>query len=292
MIEKVRVVTNGAIIVGAGPSGLAVSACLMDQGLPFTVIEKSDCIASLFQNSTSNLPQKIYELPKIPFPEGYPEYLIKKQVTAYLEDYAKRFDIKPHYNECVQSAKYDVACNIWRVKTVSTIGSTRSETEYISRWLVVATGENFEGMIPEIEGLEDFSGELIHAKDYDTGAKYNGKNVLVAGCGNSGNEVSFYLSYYNAKPLITDVHGIKKFNVKTVDLVNGNILNIDCHFWKWKKNYLLEMVGREKEDYMYITGAFTDAVKISKVIGKEWKREFNKNKLKVPTNRRFGLLYS
>lgn len=40
---------NGPVIVGAGPSGLAVGACLKEQGIPFVILEKSDCIASLWQ---------------------------------------------------------------------------------------------------------------------------------------------------------------------------------------------------------------------------------------------------
>ncbi|PWA90281.1 FAD-dependent pyridine nucleotide-disulfide oxidoreductase [Artemisia annua] len=176
---------NGLVIAGAGPSGLAISACLKDQGIPFVVIERSDCIASLWQKRTYDrlklhLPKRFCQLPK-----------------------AQKFDIKPQFNECVQSAKFDEACKLWCVKTVSTAGSVRSETEYICQMLVVATGENVEGVIPKIEGLKEFSGEvIIHAKDYKTGVKYvyTGKNDLVVGCGNSGMEVSLDLANHNAKP--------------------------------------------------------------------------------------------
>lgn len=196
---------NGPVIVGAGPSGLAVSACLREQGIPFVVIERADCIASLWQKCTYDrlklhLPKKFCQLPKLAFPDEYPEYPNKKQFITYLENYANKFNITPHFNESVQSAKYDDTCSIWRVKTVSTTGSTRVETEYICQMLVVATGENAEGVVPDIEGLKDFSGEVIHAKDYKSGEKYNGKNVLVVGCGNSGMEVSLDLANHNAKP--------------------------------------------------------------------------------------------
>lgn len=196
---------NGPVIVGAGPSGLAVSACLKEQGVPFVVIERTDCIASLWQKRTYDrlklhLPKNFCQLPKLPFPEEYPEYPTKKQFITYLENYAQKFDIKPRFNECVQSARYDEACHLWRVVTVSTTGPTRSETEYICQMLVVATGENAEGVVPEIDGLQDFSGEVIHVKDYKSGAKYTGKKVLVVGCGNSGMEVSLDLSNHNAKP--------------------------------------------------------------------------------------------
>lgn len=196
---------NGPVIVGAGPSGLAVGACLKEQGIPFVVLERADCIASLWQKRTYDrlklhLPKQFCQLPKLPFPEHFPEYPTKKQFIDYLESYAKHFDINPQFNECVQSAKYDEACRLWRIKTVSTCGSIQSEVEYICQWLVVATGENAERVVPEIEGLKEFGGEIIHACEYKSGEKYRGKKVLVVGCGNSGMEVSLDLSNHNAKP--------------------------------------------------------------------------------------------
>ncbi|XP_052187283.1 probable indole-3-pyruvate monooxygenase YUCCA5 [Diospyros lotus] len=198
---------NGPVIVGAGPSGLALGACLREQGVPFVVLEKADCIASLWQKRTYDrlklhLPKNFCQLPKLPFPDHFPEYPTKKQFIDYLESYAKHFDINPQFNECVQSAKYDEACRLWRVKTVSTSGGAhdRSEVEYICQWLVVATGENAECVVPEIEGLNKFGGEVMHACDYRSGEKLAGKRVLVVGCGNSGMEISLDLCNHNAKP--------------------------------------------------------------------------------------------
>ncbi|KAA8550676.1 hypothetical protein F0562_002360 [Nyssa sinensis] len=196
---------NGPVIVGAGPSGLAVGACLREQGVPFVVLEKADCIASLWQKRTYDrlklhLPKKFCQLPKLAFPEDFPEYPSKKQFIDYLESYAKHFEINPQFNECVESAKYDEACRLWRVKTVSTNGSTRTEVEYICQWLVVATGENAECVKPEIEGLEEFEGEVVHACEYKSGKQFSGKRVLVVGCGNSGMELALDLCNHNAKP--------------------------------------------------------------------------------------------
>ncbi|KAH7577738.1 hypothetical protein ACOSP7_001244 [Xanthoceras sorbifolium] len=196
---------NGPVIVGAGPSGLATAACLREQGVPFVVLERADCIASLWQKRTYDrlklhLPKQFCQLPKLPFPEDFPEYPTKRQFIEYLESYAQHFEINPKFNECVQSARYDETSGLWRVKTVSTSGSTRTEVEYICRWLVVATGENAECVIPDIEGLSNFGGEVVHACEYKSGEKFKGKQVLVVGCGNSGMEVSLDLCNHNASP--------------------------------------------------------------------------------------------
>ncbi|KAJ9169699.1 hypothetical protein P3X46_017861 [Hevea brasiliensis] len=198
---------NGPVIVGAGPSGLATAACLREQGVPFVVLDREECIASLWQKRTYDrlklhLPKQFCQLPKLPFPEDFPEYPTKKQFIEYLESYAKHFEINPRFNECVQSARYDETSGLWRVKTVSTNGSTRTEVEYICRWLVVATGENAECVMPDIEGLNEFGGDVTHACSYKSGKKFRGKKVLVVGCGNSGMEISLDLCNHNASPSI------------------------------------------------------------------------------------------
>nr|GMD18696.1 probable indole-3-pyruvate monooxygenase YUCCA9 [Ipomoea batatas] len=98
MFARRCVWVNGPVIVGAGPSGLAVGACLKEQGVPFVILERADCIASLWQNRTYDrlklhLPKQFCQLPKFPFPDHYPEYPDKKQFVRYLESYAENFDL-------------------------------------------------------------------------------------------------------------------------------------------------------------------------------------------------------
>lgn len=178
---------------------------MKEQGVPFVVLERADCIASLWQKRTYDrlklhLPKQFCQLPRMPFPEDYPEYPTKRQFVEYLENYANQFEISPKFSECVQSARYDETSGLWRVKTVASGGSNRSEVEYICRWLVVATGENAECVMPEIDGLSEFTGEVLHASSYKSGEKFRGKSVLVVGCGNSGMELSLDLANHDAKP--------------------------------------------------------------------------------------------
>ncbi|KAM7257482.1 hypothetical protein ACFE04_013223 [Oxalis oulophora] len=180
----------GPLIVGAGPSGLATSACLKVNGVPSIILERSDCIASLWQLKTYDrlklhLPKQFCQLPYMDFPPNYPTYPTRKLFIDYLESYAKKFDIKPLFNETVEKAEYDPSLGFWRVRSVN---GERS-TEYVCRWLVVASGENAEAVVPEIEGMEEFCGEVKHTSLYKGGEEYRGKNVLVVGCGNSGMEV-------------------------------------------------------------------------------------------------------
>ncbi|KAK8654163.1 hypothetical protein V6N13_128136 [Hibiscus sabdariffa] len=195
---------NGPVIVGAGPSGLATAACLRDQGVPFVVLERAECIASLWQNRTYDrlklhLPKQFCQLPKLPFPRDFPEYPTKKQFIGYLESYAKHFDINPKFNECVQSASYDETSGFWRVKTVS----NKAKFEYIAAGL---------WWLP-------------------------GQKVLVVGCGNSGMELSLDLCNHNASPSMvvrSSVHVLPR------EVFGKSTFEIAVSMMKWLPLWLVD----------------------------------------------------
>ncbi|XP_077210175.1 putative indole-3-pyruvate monooxygenase YUCCA4 [Tasmannia lanceolata] len=187
----------GPIIVGAGPSGLATAACLTKNGVPSIVLEKTNCIASLWQNRTYerlnlHLPKQLCELPLMGFPKNFPKYPSKQLFISYMKSYAETFSIEPRFGQSVQSADFDLVIGLWRVRT--------QDSEYMSRWLIIATGENAEPVIPEILAIEKFSGTVIHTSAYKSGAYFRQQKVLVIGCGNSGMEVSLDLCNHDATP--------------------------------------------------------------------------------------------
>ncbi|KAF2303917.1 hypothetical protein GH714_024519 [Hevea brasiliensis] len=195
---------HGPVIVGAGPSGLATAACLKERGVPSLILERANCIASLWQLKTYDrlrlhLPKQFCELPLKPFPTDFPTYPTKQQFVAYLEAYAKHFGLAPVFNNTVVSAEFDPRCGFWRVKT---LGLKQEESEYVCQWLIVATGENAEEVVPDIEGMNQFEGPILHTSSYKSGELFRGKRVLVVGCGNSGMEVCLDLCNYNARPSI------------------------------------------------------------------------------------------
>ncbi|XP_027331921.1 indole-3-pyruvate monooxygenase YUCCA6-like [Abrus precatorius] len=192
----------GPLIVGAGPSGLATAAYLKEKGVPSLILERSNCIASLWQLKTYDrlrlhLPKQFCELPLMGFPCDFPTYPSKQQFIEYLESYAKRFDIRPRFNETVKHAEFDGMLGFWRVRSFN---KKEESTEFVCRWLIVATGENAEAVVPEIEGMGEFGGVIKHTSLYKSGEEFRGKKVLVVGCGNSGMEVCLDLCNHNATP--------------------------------------------------------------------------------------------
>ncbi|KAK2975917.1 hypothetical protein RJ640_007395, partial [Escallonia rubra] len=239
------------VIVGAGPAGLATSACLNLLCIPNVVLEREDCSASLWKKSSYDrlklhLAKQFCQLPHMPFPSNAPTFVPKNGFIEYLDNYASHFSVDPLYNRVVGSASFEEHSGKWFVIAKNMLSN--GVEEYVARFLIVATGENSEGYIPEIMGLDSFRGEILHSNQYESGKKFSGKDVLVVGCGNSGMEIAYDLSNWGARASIVarnPVHVLTKEMVQLgmtllkyipVDFVDHIVLMLS----KWNHGGLCE----------------------------------------------------
>ncbi|XP_043711014.1 probable indole-3-pyruvate monooxygenase YUCCA10 [Telopea speciosissima] len=191
-----------AIVVGAGPAGISTSACLNLQSIPHILLEREDCYCPIWKKKAYDrlhlhLPKQYCELPHMSFPESYPKFVPRKQFVQYLDEYVSNFKVNPACNRIIELATYDEVEKKWCVKVRHT--KTDEIEDFRAKFLIVATGENSEPFIPEMKGLESFKGEILHSTQYKSGSKYNNKNVLVVGCGDSGMEIACDLANFGAK---------------------------------------------------------------------------------------------
>ncbi|KAK7311486.1 hypothetical protein RJT34_09669 [Clitoria ternatea] len=207
------------VIVGAGPAGLATSACLNKLSIPNIVLERDDCHASLWRKRTYDrlklhLGKDFCNLPYMPFSSDFPTFVPRVQFLRYLDDYVTHFNISIRYNSNVESSFLDDNNGKWRVIVKDT--SLNVNEVYVAEFLVVATGENAEGYIPKIEGLERFEGQYLHCSKYLNGRELYDKNVLVVGCGNSGMEISYDLVNWGANTSIVIRDSVHYFTKEMV----------------------------------------------------------------------------
>ena len=73
------------LIIGAGPAGLATAGRMRKAGLAFTIIEQHDSVASSWRSHYDGLHlhtvNELSHLPHLPFPEGYPLYVSKEDLS-------------------------------------------------------------------------------------------------------------------------------------------------------------------------------------------------------------------
>ncbi|KHN23442.1 Putative flavin-containing monooxygenase YUCCA11 [Glycine soja] len=158
----------------------------------------------------------------MPFPPDFPTFVPRVDFLRYLDNYVTRFKISIRYNRNVESASMDEQNNgKWRVVVKDT--TTNADEVYVANYLVVATGENSEGYVPQIEGLEGFEGKHMHCSEYLNGRDLYGKHVLVVGCGNSGMEIAYDLSNWGANTSIV-VRGPVHYFTKEMVYVGMSLL--------------------------------------------------------------------
>jgi cation diffusion facilitator CzcD-associated flavoprotein CzcO len=108
-----------AIIVGAGPAGLACAAAMSEFGLKTTILEKTATVASVWRRHYERLhlhsDRAHSGLPGMAMPRTYPRFPSRAQVVEYLENYAAYFDLCPIFNSTVRTVKRDGSA--WRVDT-------------------------------------------------------------------------------------------------------------------------------------------------------------------------------
>ncbi|VAI69631.1 unnamed protein product [Triticum turgidum subsp. durum] len=108
------------LIVGAGPVGLATEACLSQFSIPYVIVERESCSASLWRNRAYDrlklhLAKEFCELPHMSYPLDAPTYIPKTLFVKYLDDYVERFNIQPKYLTSVESSTFDNEEKCWSI---------------------------------------------------------------------------------------------------------------------------------------------------------------------------------
>jgi len=194
---------TGTLIVGAGPAGLAVGACLRRAGCELAIVERERDVGAAWRRHYERLHlhtvKRHSALPYRPFAADDPKYVPRARVVAYLEDYARAFELAPELGVAVERAAPLPDGGGWRVET--------SAGARECRFLVLATGYNAAPHRPALAGQDAFRGTILHSADYRSGAAFAGKRVLVVGIGNTGGEIAIDLVEAGAAAVDVCVRG-------------------------------------------------------------------------------------
>lgn len=178
-----------ALVVGAGPAGLATSRELTRRGVSHVVLERGDQVgqtwARLYDSLVLHTAKRLSALPGLAFPPGTPLFPTRTDLLAYLHRYAETFRVPVE-------TQADVAY-LRRADSVWTARTTRG-AEITARAVVVATGIVSNPYVPAIPGRRRFRGRVLHSVDYRRPDSFIGRRVLVVGAGNSAGEISVELA--------------------------------------------------------------------------------------------------
>ena len=179
------------LVVGGGQAGLTVAARLGHLGVDTLVIDRQarvgDCWRTRYHSLALHNPTDFNHLPYMPFPPNWPVYLSKDMVADWFEAYAWAMEINFWTSSELISGNYDAAAGRWNAVVRHTDGTERTVRP---KHLIFANGLVGFPHVPELPGLQDFKGAVMHTTEYGNGASWRGKKALVLGTGTSAHDVA------------------------------------------------------------------------------------------------------
>ena len=183
-----------AVVIGAGPAGLATSHELKRRGIGHVVLERGDAPAytwaNLYDSLVLHTGKHMSALPGLGFPSTAPLFPTRADFVAYLRRYAATFELPIRTGAEVSRAER--VSGGWKI-------ATSAGDELRARAVVVATGIAANPVVPVVQNRGQFRGRVRHSIEYRNPADAKGRRILVVGAGNSAGEIAAELSRAGAK---------------------------------------------------------------------------------------------
>ena len=179
------------LVVGGGQAGLGIAARLTHLGVDTLIVDREARIGDnwrkRYHSLTLHNEVTVNHLPYMPFPPTWPTYIPKDMLANWFEAYVEALELNYWAGMSLSAGHYDTQAGAWRITLQRSDGSQRLVRP---RHLVFATGVSAIPVTPELPGLQDFAGSVVHSGAYSDGQAWRGRKALVLGAGNSAHDVA------------------------------------------------------------------------------------------------------
>ena len=187
-----------ALVIGAGPAGLAVAGELGRRGVHAPVLEASDAVGASWRRRYAHLRlntvRSMSALPGAWWSRSDGRYPSRDAMVRHLERFAQERGLDIRF--ATRASRVERDPGGWRVRV-------DDGSEFAAARLVIATGHDAQPVLPPWPGRDDFSGELLHAADYLGPDRFRGRDVLVVGAGNTGVDIAGELDRAGARVTVS-----------------------------------------------------------------------------------------
>ncbi|MDV2979896.1 flavin-containing monooxygenase [Pseudarthrobacter oxydans] len=172
-------------VIGAGFSGLGAAIRLKQEGTSdFLIFERAGELGGTWRDNSypgcaCDVMSLLYSYSFAQNPEWSTTFGKRDEIFQYLLDCATRFGIREsiRFNHSLEKATWDDYAQVWRLQT--------SQGNYTANILVTGTGYLSDPVLPEIKGLDGFTGDVFHSSSWNHSLDLTGKKVAVIGTGAS-----------------------------------------------------------------------------------------------------------
>jgi cation diffusion facilitator CzcD-associated flavoprotein CzcO len=176
-------------IVGSGFSGLGMAIGLKRAGIhDFVLFERATQLGGTWRDNTypgcqCDVPSHLYSFSFHPNPNWTRTYSTQGEILEYLRGCAAENDVvdRIRFDHRVTSARWNDDENAWMLET--------NQGLWVADVVIAAHGGLAEPAFPDIVGLEDFDGEVMHSAAWKPEVDLAGKRVAVVGTGASAIQI-------------------------------------------------------------------------------------------------------
>jgi hypothetical protein len=206
-------------VIGAGAAGLVTARELLRAGHTVQVFEKASDVGgvwqyqepaednllgstdspihtSMYASLRTNLPRDLMAFLDYTFDsagggdDAWPRFPHHTMVKEYLQRFARDFDLLPHIHFDTAVVSLRRIDSAWQL-----VASEDSETQTFSFDAVaVCNGHYAKPYVPEIDGMSDFPGVLLHSHNYRHPEPFAGQTVALLGVSVSGTDIHHELA--------------------------------------------------------------------------------------------------
>ncbi|RNI25302.1 flavin-containing monooxygenase [Flexivirga caeni] len=180
-------VDHELVIVGSGFSGIGMAIAAKNRGRDFVVLEKGDEIGGTWRDNRypgceCDVPSHLYSFSFELNPYWSKAYATADEIQDYLLYCVEKYDLRPHlrFGSTVARMTYDEGLAAWHLTVTDRDGVAH---RLVAGAVALGVGALHEPRLPEIGGIEQFRGELMHTARWDEGATMVGKRVGIVGTG-------------------------------------------------------------------------------------------------------------
>jgi putative flavoprotein involved in K+ transport len=179
------------LVIGGGHAGLSIAARLKQLQIDTLIVDREARVGDNWRNRyhalTLHNQVQVNHLPYMPFPPNWPVYIPKDKLANWLEAYVGAMELNFWTASEFESGAYDETEGRWSVVLRRADGT---QINMRPRHVIVATGVSGIANLPDIPGLKNFAGAVMHSSRYHDGEAWAGKKALVIGTGNSGHDIA------------------------------------------------------------------------------------------------------
>ncbi|KAI8905368.1 hypothetical protein DFJ77DRAFT_484481 [Powellomyces hirtus] len=213
------------VVIGAGPSGLVTAKTLLDTNsnplfaarpdVRVSILEQEPALGGTFkyrayQNAELVSSKQLTAFSDFRFPPDQPDHVSVPDYIAYLERYAAKHNLGQliHFGTKVTAIEKHSAPGDQHIIHYMIGDVTHS---IACDAIAMCSGLHVTPNMPDVPGLANVKGEVLHSSQYKARNQLAGRNVLVLGCGETAMDLAYEAVQVAKRVVLSHRNGFLSF---------------------------------------------------------------------------------